>query len=98
MTLRNSPADPVVIPVPGSKSLTIRALAAAALAEGESTLSRGLDSDDTRAAIGALRSVGAGIDNSSDTWTVDGVGGRPQETQSPIDLGESGLTTRIMIC
>ena len=97
MTSRKSPADPVVIPVPGSKSLTIRALAAAALAEGESTLSRGLDSDDTRAAIGALRSVGAGIDNSSDTWTVDGVGGRPRETQSPIDLGESGLTTRIMI-
>ena len=97
MIPRNSSADPIVIPVPGSKSLTIRALAAAALAEGESTLSRGLDSDDTRAAIGALRSVGAGIDNSSDTWTVDGVGGRPREAQSPIDLGESGLTARIMI-
>ena len=83
--------------MPGSKSLTIRALAAAALSGGESILSRGLDSDDTHAAISALRSIGADIDNSSEVWTVDGVGGLPRESPTEIDVGESGLTARIMI-
>lgn len=44
--------------IPGSKSLTNRALICAALAEGESILSRPSFSDDSRSLAGALRQLG----------------------------------------
>ena len=48
--------------VPGSKSLTNRALVAAALASGESRLAGGLRSDDTTVMIAALRALGCRIE------------------------------------
>src|SRR3989304_4282515 len=45
--------------VPGSKSLTQRALVVAALAEGRSSLTGALDSDDSRDLRVALRRLGA---------------------------------------
>ena len=58
------PITPAVGPVrgavrpPGSKSLTNRALAVAALADGATRLTGALDSDDTRVMLGALRALG----------------------------------------
>ena len=43
---------------PGSKSITNRALIIAALAEGTSTLTGVLDSDDTRVMIDSLQQLG----------------------------------------
>ena len=48
--------------VPGSKSLTNRALLLAALAEGKSALSGVLFSDDTRVMLAALQTLGFNLD------------------------------------
>lgn len=48
---------------PGSKSITNRALAAAALAEGESLIAGALRSDDTEAMAGCLRRMGVHIED-----------------------------------
>ena len=47
---------------PGSKSITNRALTAAALATGESLLDGALASDDTEAMLECLRALGCGVD------------------------------------
>ena len=52
------------VAVPGSKSITNRALLLAALAEGESRLAGGLESDDTRVMRAALEAMGIGIETS----------------------------------
>ena len=63
---------------PGSKSLTNRALICAALAEGESTLSGALESEDTRVMVEALRRLGIAVthDPTSRTIRVTGCRGR----------------------
>jgi 3-phosphoshikimate 1-carboxyvinyltransferase len=58
--------------VPGSKSMTNRALLLASLAPGRSQLAYPLRSRDTELMTAALRSLGALIDNSGDTWIVQG--------------------------
>lgn len=56
----------IKLKVPGSKSITNRALVAAALASGKSTLRNCLESDDTRLMIRALQQIGAKIKNGND--------------------------------
>ena len=83
--------------VPGSKSLTQRALVAAALAEGESLLRDPLDSEDTRLLRSALRMLGADIDDrDAARWRVRGRGGRFRAPNAPIFLGNNGTATRFL--
>lgn len=73
-------AGSFTVRVPGSKSLTNRALLLAALAGGRSTLERPLVSDDTEAMAGATRALGctvASLDGAG-AVTVDGLGGPPR--------------------
>ena len=49
------------VTLPGSKSITNRALICAALASGETTLTGALFADDTEAMVGAVRSLGAEV-------------------------------------
>ena len=71
------------VSVPGSKSITNRALLLAALASGESRLSGGLESDDTVVMRAALDAMGIGLKTSStstgdgadENWIVNGRGG-----------------------
>ena len=58
------------ISVPGSKSITNRALLLAALAEGESELSGGLESDDTIVMRAALEALGIRVDVTGPSWRV----------------------------
>src|SRR5829696_4418175 len=53
-------AEPLnaTVQVPPSKSYSVRALLLAAMSEGTTTVTNGLDSDDTRYALEALRAVG----------------------------------------
>ena len=90
------------VSVPGSKSITNRALLLAALADGESRLSGGLDSDDTvvmRAALGAL-GIGLEATSAEAPWIVHGRGGRFQVPDPAEDLvldcGNSGTTVRFL--
>jgi 3-phosphoshikimate 1-carboxyvinyltransferase len=83
--------------IPGSKSLTNRALVAAALAEGESELLNPLDSTDTRALAAALRLLGAEISVEGVRWRVRGPlrprGAAPELT---IDVGDAGTPARFL--
>ena len=60
LTKLSGPFD-ATVPVPGSKSITNRALLIAALADGESTLTGMLLSDDTRYMADAIAALGLPI-------------------------------------
>jgi 3-phosphoshikimate 1-carboxyvinyltransferase len=90
-----APLD-ATVRAPGSKSETIRALAAGALADGRSHLYNPLRADDTLAMAEALRALGIEIGSAGDPWTVDGGGGR-LEAGGTLDAVESGLSARILI-
>jgi 3-phosphoshikimate 1-carboxyvinyltransferase len=84
-------------PVPGSKSITNRALVLAALAEGESTLEGVLHSDDTRHMRNALSGLGIEIDDlGPTTLRVRGGRGRLQAPKQPLFVGNSGTTVRFL--
>ena len=84
------------VTIPASKSHTIRAVAIASLARGQSTIGNPLISSDTQSAIQCYRALGANIDT-SDTkiWKVAGTSGQIKVPQEPIDVGNSGTTLRI---
>jgi len=96
MKLRASPSRlSGRVAIPGSKSHTIRAVAIASLAEGDSTIRAPLDSWDTRSAVACYRALGAHVDTSEPTcWKVTGVAGKPRAPENVIDVGNSGLTLR----
>ncbi len=56
--------------LPGSKSLTNRALVLASLSSGPSVVRRALRSRDTELMAAALTSLGSRVDTSGDDWTV----------------------------
>lgn len=80
--------------IPGSKSHTIRAVAIASLADGESRIRQPLDSEDTRAAVRAYRALGAEIEAAPDLWRVTGTGGEVRAPDDVIDVANSGVTLR----
>ena len=78
--------------IPGSKSHTIRAVAIAGLAVGDSAIRTPLDSNDTLAAVDAYRALGAGIEVKRDLWMVRGTGGEVRAPDGVIDVRNSGVT------
>ncbi|TKB28455.1 3-phosphoshikimate 1-carboxyvinyltransferase [Desulfopila sp. IMCC35006] len=84
-----------VIEVPGSKSLTQRALIAASLAQGTSRLFGPLESEDTQYSSAALMQMGIAIDKNKE-WRVQGNGGLIQPAAGPIFLGNNGTATRFL--
>ena len=82
--------------IPGSKSHTIRAVAIASLAKGQSTIRNPLVSSDTQAAVNCYRALGAKIDTSDPKlWEVIGTDGKITAPPESIDVGNSGTTLRI---
>lgn len=79
--------------IPSSKSISHRAVIAAALAEGVSTLTGVLDSVDLTATIGGLEALGATIERGSVTTIQGGLKGKG----GVIDCHESGSTIRFLI-
>ena len=77
---------------PPSKSVMIRTLAAALLAEGASRIENPTFCDDARAALDVIRQLGATVTETADAVDVTG-GLRP--TGEPIHCGESGLAARL---
>jgi len=80
-----SPGQPPArwdVRIPGSKSITNRALLLAGVAEGRSALRGPLVADDTCAMLAALRVLGVEVQESQGqdgtlSWVVDGLGGPP---------------------
>jgi 3-phosphoshikimate 1-carboxyvinyltransferase len=86
-----------VVRVPGSKSLTQRALIAAALAQGQSVLTGPLASEDTAHTMKALRQMGIEVDDTNpDNWIVQGAGGEIATPDQDIFLGNNGTATRFL--
>jgi 3-phosphoshikimate 1-carboxyvinyltransferase len=81
--------------IPGSKSHTIRAVALASLASGQSRIEAPLDSGDARSAVRAFTALGATIDCQTDVWTVTGTGGELRAPDDVVDVGNSGTTVNI---
>ena len=89
--------------VPGDKSLSHRGVLFAALAEGRSRLAGVLDSADVRSTVGAVRALGAIVDErmrdqTGLTLEIHGWGTRgPIWPAGPIDCGNSGTTARLLL-
>jgi 3-phosphoshikimate 1-carboxyvinyltransferase len=100
---------PVLINVPGSKSLTNRALVLAALGDGRTTLRGALWSEDTEIMVEALRALGFEVQVDADTAeagnrsiSVLGLGGRipnagPESAPLEIYVGNSGTVARFLL-
>ena len=80
------------ITAPASKSYAQRAVAAALLAGGETTLTHLDLCNDTRAALDVARRLGASVSHEGTTYTIRG-GLNPVSTK--LNIGESGLATRL---
>ncbi len=99
------PIQPLVAPpdavvrVPGSKSITNRALLLAALAEGESTLTGALFSDDTRYMAAALNEIGLPVvaEDSGRVLRVTGGGGSWPVSRADLFVGNAGTAMRFLI-
>ncbi|MCW8092405.1 3-phosphoshikimate 1-carboxyvinyltransferase [Alteromonas sp. ASW11-130] len=85
------------INVPGSKSLSNRALLLAALAKGTTTLNNLLDSEDISHMLTALKQLGVRYQLSADKTecVVEGIAGAFRKTpQAPLFLGNAGTAMR----
>lgn len=91
---RAGPVD-LVVPAPPSKSLTHRALVAAALAPGRSVIRDPLLSDDTRLTCAGLTRLGYRVEPGEGEVVVEGTGG-PPTGGGVLDLGNSGTTLRLL--
>ncbi len=86
-----------IVRVPGSKSLTQRALVAAALAQGNSFIGNALVSEDTLYLIDGLRTLGAQIDCSDGGILVSGTAGKIINNRKEIFLGNNGTALRFLV-
>lgn len=93
----NGTLDAVVV-LPGSKSMTNRALILAALSEGTTLLEGVLDSEDTQVLFEALRQLGLEIEHHSDLcqMSVTGTRGIFPNPSAEIYVGNSGTTARFL--
>lgn len=86
------------VKVPGSKSMTNRALLMAALADGTTHLKGVLFSDDSRNFLGSLKSLGFSIeaDEQKKEVTVIGLNGALPVTSGEIYVGSAGTAARFL--
>ncbi|MBI1757821.1 MAG: 3-phosphoshikimate 1-carboxyvinyltransferase [Actinobacteria bacterium] len=88
----SGPID-AVVPLPGSKSVTNRALLLAALADGPSTVRRPLRARDTELMAGALAALGAGLVDRAGDWLVTP---GPLTGGVDLDVGLAGTVMRFV--
>ena len=86
------------VPLPGSKSITNRALILAALGTGTTTLTNALHSRDTRIMVDALSTLGYGVhtDEAARTLTVHGTGGDIPRARAALHIGNAGTAARFL--
>jgi 3-phosphoshikimate 1-carboxyvinyltransferase len=86
------PVDAVVT-LPGSKSLTNRALVLAAIADGPSVVRRALRSRDTTLMAAGLTALGSAVDTTGDDWVVTP---GPFDRDAAVDCGLAGTVMRFV--
>jgi 3-phosphoshikimate 1-carboxyvinyltransferase len=83
------------IVLPGSKSISNRALLLAALSTGTTTLKNLLDADDTQVMRNALRQLGLSItDQANNVCLVEGCGGHFPVRKADLFMGNAGTAIR----
>ncbi len=85
-----------VVRVPGSKSVTNRALVLAALAAGPTRLRRPLRSRDTELMAAALRVLGVRVDEVGADWVVHGAPPPLHPVGEAVDVGNAGTVARFV--
>jgi 3-phosphoshikimate 1-carboxyvinyltransferase len=86
------------VTLPGSKSITNRALVLAALSDRTVTLSNALFSEDTRLMVEALRALGFAVetDETARLVRIAGRGGEIPAREARIDVGNAGTVARFL--
>lgn len=89
---------PLKVSVPGSKSITNRALLLATLANGRSTLRGVLFSDDSRHFLKCIQDLGfeTNVDEKTKVITVEGHGGMVPKTEADQFVGSAGTAARFL--
>jgi 3-phosphoshikimate 1-carboxyvinyltransferase len=84
--------------VPGSKSITNRALLIASLANGTTKLSNALFSDDSKYFAQALQTLGFDVrlDEANHEMTVNGLGGKIPSNKAELFIGNAGTAARFL--
>ena len=84
--------------VPGSKSLTNRALLISALANGTTKLTNALFSDDSKYFAQALQTLGFDIqlDEANHEMIVKGLGGKIPAKKAELFIGNAGTAARFL--
>ncbi len=85
-----------VVDIPGSKSITARALFLAAAADGVTTLQRPLHSDDTEGFAEGLRTLGYRVGRTREAWHVDGRPEGPAATDADVYCRDGATTARFL--
>lgn len=86
----------VQVGIPGSKSITARALFLAAAADGVSSLVDPLVSDDTEAFLEGLRALGYDADAQPGRWIIHGKGAGPTATGAEVFCRDGATTARFL--
>ncbi|KAB1140803.1 3-phosphoshikimate 1-carboxyvinyltransferase [Streptomyces luteolifulvus] len=85
-----------VVDIPGSKSITARALFLAAAADGVTTLVRPLSSDDTEGFAEGLARLGYRVGRSPDAWRIDGRPEGPAVGEADVYCRDGATTARFL--
>lgn len=90
--------EPLIVSVPGSKSITNRALLLATLAKGSSLLKGVLFSDDSRHFLKCIQALGfeTSVDEVNRTVTVEGLGGPLPLASARQYVGSAGTAARFL--
>ena len=86
----------ISVSVPGSKSITARALLLAALAKGESTLYGAQLSDDCQTFLNCLKALGINCTVNGTTVKIQGCGGKLGLKKGEINVGSAGTAARFL--
>lgn len=82
--------------VPPDKSISHRSIMFGAISQGTTTIHNFLRADDCLATVAAFKALGTRITDDGETITVEGRDWQFQAAETPIDIGNSGTTIRLV--
>jgi len=94
----NTQNKPYELSLPGSKSITNRALILAALAKGTTHLENVLFAEDTRVCMESLGRLGIKVDHNQEkgTATIEGCGGKIPVEKAHLEVANAGTASRFL--
>ena len=97
--MKTALGDSHVVTIPGSKSITHRALIAGGLAAGKTVLKNDLRCEDTRHTAHVLEAIGAKMKRNGNHLLMEGIGEKVRECpwEKALYLGNSGTSFRLLL-